>query len=118
MRLLFDQNISFRVVNSIINVFPNSSQVRLLGLENATDNIIWKFAKDHNFTIVTFDADFADIVNIKGHPPKIIWLRTGNLTTKAITKLLINHKSIIIDFISSPNYTSIACLEIDVSNKK
>ncbi len=37
MKLLFDQNISYRLINGIIDVFPDSKQVRELGLENATD---------------------------------------------------------------------------------
>ncbi|MFN4233950.1 MAG: DUF5615 family PIN-like protein [Bacteroidia bacterium] len=60
MRLLFDQNISFRIVEKIRDYFPLAAQVRTLGIENNTDIQIWKFAKDHNYTIVTFDADFFD----------------------------------------------------------
>ena len=47
---------------------------------------IWEYAKNNNFCIVTFDADFVDIATIKGHPPKIIWLRTGNMTTENIAQ--------------------------------
>ncbi len=81
MSLLFDQNISFKIVKKIQGEFPDSKQIKELGLENYSDNEIWKFAKDHNYTIVTFDSDFFEISNLKGHPPKIIWLRTGNTTT-------------------------------------
>jgi predicted nuclease of predicted toxin-antitoxin system len=38
----------------------------------------------NNFAIVTFDADFIDISNLRGYPPKIIWLRIGNTSTKNI----------------------------------
>lgn len=44
MKLLFDQNISFRIVNKIQDIFP-SGQVRELGLENSKDLEIWKFAQ-------------------------------------------------------------------------
>ena len=40
-------------------------------LENASDRKIWEFAKKEGFTIVTFDADFYDLVTLFGHPPKI-----------------------------------------------
>ena len=60
MKLLFDQNISFRIVNKISHHFPESNQVRQLGLEDSTDIEIWNYAKKNGFTIVTFDTDFFD----------------------------------------------------------
>ncbi len=60
MKLLFDQNISFRLIKQIIDLFPNSKQVRELGLENFTDSEIFDFAKKNQFSIVTFGADFYD----------------------------------------------------------
>lgn len=113
MSLLFDQNISFRIIQKIKEDFPNSKQVRELGLEESSDDKIWKFAKENNFTVVTFDSDFFEISNLKGHPPKIIWLRTGNTTTKNIIEILQQKKEIIIDFISNPLYSEISCLEIN-----
>ena len=65
MKLLFDQNISFRIVKLITDVFPFASQVRLLGLENADDIEIWEYAKLNNYAVVTFDTDFYDLSLIK-----------------------------------------------------
>ena len=113
MKLLFDQNISFRIIKKAEVLFPDSKQVRLLGLENSSDIDIWNYAKNNKYTIVTFDADFADIASIKGSPPKIIWLRTGNLTTKNILQLLKNHHKTILEFIEYDDYKEIDCLEID-----
>lgn len=112
MKFLFDQNISFRIVKKIETFFPNSNQVRQLGIENYSDNEIWKYAKDNDFSVVTFDADFFEISNLKGHPPKIIWLRTGNLTTNNIIEILISKKEILTDFLQNPLYEEISCLEI------
>lgn len=112
MKLLFDQNISFRIIKLIENIFPNPKQVRNLNLEDASDLDIWEYSKTNNFTIVTFDADFSDIANIKGNPPKIIWLRTGNTTTTNISKILMKYHSIIEEFIQNPENNKIACLEI------
>tara|TARA_R110000850_G_scaffold115256_2_gene230457 strand:+ start:48883 stop:49224 length:342 start_codon:yes stop_codon:yes gene_type:complete len=112
VKLLFDQNISFRIVKKIETFFPNSNQVRQIGIENYSDNEIWKYAKDTDFSVVTFDADFFEISNLKGHPPKIIWLRTGNLTTNNIIEILISKKEILTDFLQNPLYEEISCLEI------
>ncbi len=112
MKLLFDQNISFRILSKIKGNFPDAKQVRQLGIENYSDIDIWKFAKENEFTIVTFDADFYDLSNFKGFPPKIIWLRFGNTKTDFIADIINSKNLIIKDFVSSPAYSEIACLEI------
>lgn len=113
MKILFDQNISFRIINKIKHLFPEAQQVRELGLENSTDIEIWNFANQNNFTIITFDSDFFDISNIKGHPPKIIWLKTGNCTTNNVIEILTNKFEIIKDFLTDIQYKEISCLEIN-----
>ena len=113
MKLLFDQNISFRIVKKIQDEFPGSGQIRTLELENSTDLEIWKYAKTHDFTIVTFDADFYDIANLNGHPPKILWLRMGNSKTLSILSTLIAKQNLIAEFIKNEEYLNIACLEIN-----
>ena len=112
MKLLFDQNISFRIISKIKNHFPEAKQVRQLGIENFSDIEIWKFAKENQFTIVTFDADFYDLSNLKGHPPKIIWLRFGNTLTDFLSDIIRSNASTINDFIISDDFKEIACLEI------
>jgi len=73
MKLLFDQNISFRIIEKISNLFPDSKQVRQINLENCKDLEIWEFAKKNDYVIVTFDSDFYDLGMLKGIPPKVIW---------------------------------------------
>jgi predicted nuclease of predicted toxin-antitoxin system len=79
-------------------MFPESKQVRELGLENATDTEIWNYGKDNGFTIVTFDSDFFDLSTVWGSPPKIIWIHSGNLTTKQIGVVLKKHNKAILEF--------------------
>ena len=113
MKILVDQNISFRIVNKIIDHFPDCKHVSDCGLMDAEDSSIWNYAKEKNYSIVTFDSDFYDISLINGHPPKIIWIRTGNLTTDDLANLLI-HKRIIIDkFLHDEEYAELSCIEID-----
>jgi predicted nuclease of predicted toxin-antitoxin system len=108
MKLLFDQNISFRLIKRINDLFPDSKQVRELGLENSTDTEIFNFAKRNDFALVTFDSDFCDLNIIRGFPPKIIWIRTGNTTTKNLENLL-RKKNDLIKLFLSEDY---GCLEI------
>ena len=113
MRLLFDQNISYRLVSKLSDCYPDSKQVRELGLSNAEDIGIWDYARKNDYLIVTFDADFYDIGLINGCPPKIIWLRTGNLTTTQIADLLKKRLQQITDFCSHPKLKEKACFVID-----
>ena len=58
MKLLLDQNLSPRLVQALEAVYPGSSHVRLLGLRDADDAVVWEFARDHDFIIVSKDSDF------------------------------------------------------------
>jgi predicted nuclease of predicted toxin-antitoxin system len=113
MRLLFDQNISYRIVSKLSDCYPECRQVRELGLVNTEDVDIWDYARKNNYVIVTFDADFYDISLISGCPPKIVWLRTGNLTTAQIADLLRKNRMRITDFCFQPEQTNKACFIID-----
>ncbi len=94
MKLLFDANISYRIVKKLQSDFPNALHVSRSGLvPPIEDRDIWQFAKRHNYIVVTFDEDFYDLLNIFGAPPKVIWLRFGNLPTDDIAKKLIAQKS-------------------------
>jgi len=110
MKLLFDQNISFRVLRLLPSNFSDCRHVRSIGLNDCDDAKIWQFARQNDFTIVTFDADFFDISVLRGFPPKIVWLRTGNLTTSEIAELIILNYSDIVSFIDNADQS---CLEID-----
>ena len=72
MKLLFDQNLSFKLCRKLADLFPDSNQVRLLGMDRADDMIVWEFAKANGFTIVTQDSEFFDLSGLRGYPPKII----------------------------------------------
>ena len=113
MKLLLDQNISFRITTKIQDLFPGSKQVRDLGLENSKDSLIWNYAKENNYCIVTFDGDFYEIGLIKGSSPKVIWLRLGNTSTQNIETVLRKNYDLIKSFLSDPNYSEIGCLEIN-----
>lgn len=84
MKLLLDQNISYKILPSVSVFYPESTHVRIEHLEGKTDGEIWNYAKEQGFTIVTQDADFYEITLLKGLPPKILWLRCGNTSTQTL----------------------------------
>ncbi|MGH9897426.1 MAG: DUF5615 family PIN-like protein [Pyrinomonadaceae bacterium] len=91
MKLLFDQNLSPRLINLLSNLFPGSDHIYRLGLDQASDKEIWEYAMRERFIIVTRDADFSDLCMLLGFPPKVIWIRRGNCTTRGIELILRNH---------------------------
>lgn len=109
MKLLFDQNLSFKLVRRVADLFPDSSQVRLVGLDRANDSVVWEYARQHNYVFVTQDVDYSNLSGLRGYPPKIIWLRCGNRPTSEIEELLRRNHPRIIHFLADP---TIGCLEI------
>jgi predicted nuclease of predicted toxin-antitoxin system len=115
MRFLFDQNISHRILKILPDQFAGSTSVKQEGLINSLDIEIWEYAKKNNYVIVTQDSDFNDLNLLNGFPPKIIWIRTGNLKTQAILNILIDYYLEFEKFISDDNY---GCFEIiTIKNK-
>ena len=108
MKLLFDQNLSFRLCERLSDIFPGSVQARTIGLQRADDLQMWNYARERGMTIVSLDADFADLSVLRGAPPRVIWLRCGNRSTEYIERLLRQHAHAIAEFERSDQ----ACLEI------
>ena len=109
MKLLFDQNLSFKLCRQLADFFPESNQIRLIGMAEADDRHIWEYAKSNQFTIVSQDADFADMATLFGPPPKVIWLRCGNQPTRIIEQKLRDHADAIVAFAED---AAAACWEV------
>ena len=92
MKLLLDANISWRLVANLKNYFEDCVHVDTTGLPSPpSDAAIWNYAVTHDFVIVTNDEDFMNLLNMKGFPPKIVLLRTGNQSTRYISELIVGH---------------------------
>ncbi len=78
-------------------------------MAQADDRAIWQYAKENGFTLVSLDADFAEMATLLGAPPKVIWLRRGNQPTAVFEKLLRDHSEAIAAF---ERDASTACLEL------
>ena len=102
MKLLFDQNLSPRLPRLLSDLYPDSVHVREIGLRDATDTAIWKYARQSGFVIVSKDSDFQQRSLLLGHPPKFIWLRVGNCPVHPVEALLRRHSAAIHTFEQSP----------------
>jgi predicted nuclease of predicted toxin-antitoxin system len=88
MKLLFDQNLSDKLMVRLSDIFPGSSHVKIHYLSKEDDLVIWRFALKNDFTIVTQDSDFYDLALLHGTPPKIVWIRSGNSATNHIEEII------------------------------
>lgn len=102
MKLLFDQNLSHRLVGQLAAEFPGSAHVRDVGLAASPDSDVWAHAAAHGFMIVSKDTDFQQRALLYGHPPKVIWVRLGNCSTAAVANLLRSRSADITAFAADP----------------
>ena len=91
MKLLFDQNLSHRLTKRLGDLFPDSLHVRHVGLNAAEDPEVWEYARQNDFVIVSKDADFHQRSFVQGFPPKVIWVRLGNCSTREVEALIRTH---------------------------
>ncbi len=78
-------------------------------MERASDIEIWRYAQKNGFVIVTYDSDFHELSLLGEKPPKILWLKCGNVSTDHVRRLLIDGKAEIERFGGNP---AIVCLEL------
>jgi predicted nuclease of predicted toxin-antitoxin system len=88
LRLLFDHNLSPRLVRLLSDVYPECSHVHDLGLDRSSDTEVWNHAAERGYTIVSKDADFHQRSLLLGAPPKVIWIRQGNCSVADTAALL------------------------------
>ena len=88
MSLLLDENLSPRLVARLRSLFPALTHVREVGLNQASDERIWAYAKESGFTVVTADTDFVALSNRLGWPPKVIHLKRCDFPFPVIERVL------------------------------
>lgn len=76
--LLIDENLPA----SLAEILPIAcSHATDLGAQ-PTDHQLWQHARERDWIILTRDADFFDRLMLQGPPPKVIWIRLGNIRKK------------------------------------
>ena len=88
MKLLFDQNLSHKLARRLADLFPDSTHVREVGLKEAEDPMVWEYAKQQSFLIVSKAADFHQRSFVFGFPPKVVGIRLGNCTTAEVEQVI------------------------------
>ena len=105
MSLLFDQNLSWRLVGLLAAEYPGSEQIVTARLSGADDRAVWAYAASKGLAVVTKDSDFSDVSALLGAPPKLVWLHVGNGPTRDVEKLLRHRQADVAAFLANPNAT-------------
>ena len=102
MKLLLDENLSWRIIKKLKPFFEEVVHASELKITQPADDIsIWNYANKNGFTIISKDDYFEKIVLLRKAPPKLIYLKTYNLDTKKLVDLILENKDKIISFIDS-----------------
>ena len=109
MKLLFDENLSPKLVRLLADLFPDSVHVRDVGLKAADDSEVWKYAQDNSFIICSKDSDLHQRSFLLGFPPKVVWVRLGNCSTSDVELLLRKH-AVTIELFAEDDYASFLTL--------
>ncbi|TAF98973.1 MAG: hypothetical protein EAZ44_10800 [Cytophagia bacterium] len=109
MKLLLDQNISFKIMKRLEGLFSEIIHVGRLGLGQTDDGMIWQFAYVNDYIVVTFDDYFEERNLISGNPIKVVKLIFNDTSTDNIAQKLLDNYENIKNFYYHNDYT---CLEI------
>jgi predicted nuclease of predicted toxin-antitoxin system len=109
MKLLLDQNISYKAIKSLSPYFTEVVQVGRVGMGQTEDAMIWQYALTHEYILLTFDAYFQNRNIQAGHPLKIIRLYLTNNTVSNVIRLITENIETIRIFGENPAYS---CLEL------
>jgi predicted nuclease of predicted toxin-antitoxin system len=115
-RLLFDENLSPRLVGLLADDFPGSSHVDQAGLHGRSDAEVWAHARDHGLVLVSKDNDFRQMSFLRGAPPKIVWLRIGNAPTQAVAGLLRSRRADVESFVGDAE-TALLAVQIEAGDE-
>jgi predicted nuclease of predicted toxin-antitoxin system len=111
MKILLDANISWKLASVLSPIFGECAHVDLIGINvPAKDMDIWNYALNKGYIIISKDTDFINLLELKGFPPKVVLLKTGNNSSQALVNLLISIKPMMED-LENNNYGLLEIVE-------
>jgi predicted nuclease of predicted toxin-antitoxin system len=88
VKLLFDENLSHRLVERLADAYPGSQHVRQLGMKSSPDRIVLGYAGLMDMVLVTKDGDFDDLALLGDEGARVLRLDLGNCSTDEIERAL------------------------------
>ncbi|MFK8165630.1 MAG: DUF5615 family PIN-like protein [Lewinella sp.] len=114
MKILFDENLSYRIIGRIKSAYPEAIHVDQVGLpEQPGDSLIWQWARDNDYVvIVSQDSDFVDLLDRHGPPPKVVHLRFGNQRVATVAEFLKSKLPVIRAFVEDEEHSLLEILSL------
>jgi predicted nuclease of predicted toxin-antitoxin system len=88
VRLLIDQQLPPALKYFFSERGVEAVHVHEIGMAEASDSEIWRYAQLTGFDLVSKDEDFFHMVACSDNGPRLIWVRMGNRPTKALIHAL------------------------------
>ena len=109
MKLLLDQNLSYKLIKPLSTYYEEVTQIGRVGMGQSVDAMVWQYALTFEYVIITTDIYFSERNAITGYPLKVIWLKCKDLSTKNIIHVFGNNMEAINIFFANKE---LSCLEI------
>ena len=84
MQFLIDAQLPPDLARWLTEAGYPANHVEELGLRNADDSAIWRYALEHGAVLLTKDEDFALRAKQSQRVPLVVWLRIGNCSNRAL----------------------------------
>lgn len=78
MKFLIDNQLPIALSRFLQGQGLESRHVMELGLDEASDLEIWRYAEREGCVIVSKDEDFLHLANLGAGGPAVVWVRLGN----------------------------------------
>ncbi len=102
-RILIDENLPRSLVAKLGGACTHASEIAA----QASDTLLWEYARERNWIILTRDTDFFDRLILYGSPPKIVWVRLGNLRRTELVETIGSRWEAILDLIEGSDMVEI-----------
>ena len=87
MKLLFDESLSPKLVELLLDLFPESESALRNGLARVGDRRILDYAATHDFVLVSTDSDFERLLS-QTPGARVVILRSCNYPTDVAAEVL------------------------------
>ncbi len=84
MRFVVDAQLPPALARLLASHGHHAEHVADIGLRDADDSPIWRYAVAHHAILVTKDEDFPHRLRQGGTAPVVLWLRIGNSSRQAL----------------------------------
>lgn len=89
MRLLLDENISWRLGAYLRPYCAAVLHVREINLDNSSDTSIRRYARQHGYDVLTKDEGFLRLVLAEGFPPHVVAVQNAQVPVAKLAEFLL-----------------------------